>query len=115
MINAAPLLPDAPISAFFSGLRPWKATDSGVGFLLATGKRTRFSKPASVVGCYIIRREPYAGFYGEPSPILIGALRDSMIEIQYDTIHFEVVEDRLYARYGQIIGTRFVARLTEGL
>ena len=51
----------------------------------------------------------------QPSAALAAAILDSMLYIDHDTIHFEVIvygdlSSRVYAKYSQILGSRIVAR-----
>ena len=48
-----------------------------------------------------------------PSQELLGALVDSgwIYNITSDTTYFEVIEDRLYAKYQTILGSRLVAKI----
>lgn len=106
-----PIIPErVPLDALFDGVRPWDhPRDVGVSWHLADGKPLRRSGPAAVGG-YIQTRGAAARF-GKPNARLLDALRRSMLALEYDTVHFEVVGDLLYAKYGTIIGSRCIARL----
>lgn len=107
----APILPErVTLDALFDGVRPWDhPRDVGVSWHLADGKPLLRSGPAAVGG-YIYTRGGAAQF-GKPNALLLDILRRSMLALDYDTIHFEIVADRLYAKYGSIIGSRFIAQL----
>lgn len=123
MYDKTPLLNEVGLAQLLGSIRVQKARTAGSNQLWVQAPSSVMEKVVLLAGLdrsALLRQSSYPGFYIEPFPALIEALNHGIYPVSARTAddHYflRITENnRLWIQYQQILGSRFLADLTDAM
>jgi hypothetical protein len=113
-IDKTPLSPLTNWETFFNEIQPWTSRPDSDPFLFRIQANMRLGSYMTVSGGDDISLD-FQSFRVTPRLMVTELAEQHLIEVENDTTHFNLIifanEAHLYLEYGQIIGSRLLAKL----
>ena len=110
-----PILEPVHFDKVFAHAQPCK-TENGHMIPAPWGPWVKDEETEMMIGTYcIVHHKGQRGESLDVEPLagVLDFVREHMINIEYAKVYFEIVNGRLFAKYGSILGSRLICRIDE--